>query len=161
MLQACIKAWYATVRNGPGADRKDMSTCKHACFIGGLNVCARVQGLGLAPVLCEHLEAMNFTAPTRIQQATLPVLLVCHALLALLPSESISALEQQCQLPHFCHISLEFCCSFHMFALPMFSELCKSSLEVFWYTRRVTAAVLQSIRSDESPQGLLVGLRES
>lgn len=37
-----------------------------------------VQGLGLAPVLCEHLEAMNFNAPTRIQQATLPVLLVGH-----------------------------------------------------------------------------------
>ena len=35
-----------------------------------------MQGLGLAPVLCEHLEALNFTAPTRIQQATLPVLLV-------------------------------------------------------------------------------------
>lgn len=30
----------------------------------------------MAPVLCEHLEAMNFNAPTRIQQATLPVLLV-------------------------------------------------------------------------------------
>ena len=35
-----------------------------------------LQGLGLAPVLCEHLEAMNFNAPTRIQQTTLPVLLV-------------------------------------------------------------------------------------
>ena len=35
-----------------------------------------MQGLGLAPVLCEHLEALNFSAPTRIQQATLPVLLV-------------------------------------------------------------------------------------
>jgi len=66
-----------------------------------------VQGLGLAPVLCEHLEAMNFTAPTRIQQATLPVLLVRHALLALLPSKSISALEQQGQLPYYCHISIE------------------------------------------------------
>lgn len=31
-------------------------------------------------MLCEHLEAMNFTAPTRIQQATLPVLLVGPAL---------------------------------------------------------------------------------
>ena len=38
-----------------------------------------VQGLGLAPALCEHLEAMNFNAPTRIQQATIPVLLVRQA----------------------------------------------------------------------------------
>jgi len=76
-------------------------------LIGGLTVCACVQGLGLAPVLCEHLEAMNFTAPTRIQQATLPVLLVWHALLALLLSKSISAPGQQCQLPHFCRVSIE------------------------------------------------------
>ena len=34
------------------------------------------QGLGLAAPLCEHLEAMNFMAPTRIQQATIPTLLV-------------------------------------------------------------------------------------
>jgi len=81
--------------------------CKQARLIGGLTVCACVQGLGLAPVLCEHLEAMNFTAPTRIQQATLPVLLVWHALLALLLSKSISAPGQQCQLPHFCHVSIE------------------------------------------------------
>ena len=101
------RALYAKVRDGPDADCKDVSTCKHAYFLGGLTVCACVQGLGLAPVLCEHLEAMNFTAPTRIQQATLPVLLVGHALLALLPSESISALEQQCQLPRFCQISIE------------------------------------------------------
>jgi len=73
----------------------------------GLTVCACVQGLGLAPVLCEHLEAMNFTAPTRIQQATLPVLLVYHAGLVLLLSESVSALEQQCQLPHVRYISIE------------------------------------------------------
>lgn len=35
-----------------------------------------LQGLGLAAPLCEHLEAMNFQAPTRIQQATIPILLV-------------------------------------------------------------------------------------
>jgi len=81
--------------------------CKQARLIGGLTVCACVQGLGLAPVLCEHLEAMNFTAPTRIQQATLPVLLVYHAGLVLLLSESVSALEQQCQLPHVRYISIE------------------------------------------------------
>lgn len=45
---------------------KDNEECNGSCM----------QGLGLAPVLCEHLEAMNFNAPTRIQQATLPVLLV-------------------------------------------------------------------------------------
>lgn len=36
-----------------------------------------MQGLGLAAPLCEHLEAMNFMAPTRIQQTTIPILLVC------------------------------------------------------------------------------------
>ena len=40
-----------------------------------------MQGLGRSRVLCEHLEALKFTAPTRIQQATLPVLLV-RAILA-------------------------------------------------------------------------------
>ena len=48
-----------------------------------------LQGLGLAPVLCEHLEAMNFNAPTRIQQATLPVLLVGSANTPPLPSPFI------------------------------------------------------------------------
>ncbi|KAA6429418.1 MAG: DEAD-box ATP-dependent RNA helicase 17-like [Trebouxia sp. A1-2] len=66
------------------------------------------QGLGLAPVLCEHLEAMNFTAPTRIQQATLPVLLAGRDALAKAPTGSGKTLaylaaiihDLQAQEPH-------------------------------------------------------------
>ena len=58
-----------------------------------------LQGLGLAPVLCEHLEAMNFNAPTRIQQATLPVLLVG------------SANTPPPPLPLHLHLSVYHCCA--------------------------------------------------
>ncbi|KAL3160790.1 hypothetical protein ABBQ38_009201 [Trebouxia sp. C0009 RCD-2024] len=58
------------------------------------------QGLGLAPVLCEHLEAMNFNAPTRIQQATLPVLLAGRDALAKAPTGSGKTLAYLAAIIH-------------------------------------------------------------
>lgn len=40
------------------------------------------EGLGLDTSLAQHLEAINFTAPTRIQQAVLPVMLARRDVLA-------------------------------------------------------------------------------
>lgn len=46
------------------------------------------EGLGLAASLASHLEAINFTAPTRIQQAVLPAMLARRDVLASAPTGS-------------------------------------------------------------------------
>lgn len=46
------------------------------------------KGLGLAPSLADHLEAINFAVPTRIQQAVLPAMLARRDILASAPTGS-------------------------------------------------------------------------
>jgi hypothetical protein len=58
------------------------------------------EGLGLAPVLGDHLEALNFAAPTRVQQAALPVLLAGRDALVRAPTGSGKTLAYLAPLVH-------------------------------------------------------------